>query len=246
MRSITITILIAALILAATYYFGILRFNYPSPTKFPIQGIDVSHHQGQIDWYQASLNGVQFAYIKATEGSDFKDPSFTYNWMQSQYSDIPHGAYHFFSFCRPGREQARNFLAMVPRDAGALPPALDLEFSGNCGKTLSRAAMIKEVTAFVAAIRPRFPKPPVFYVTPEFYKQYLEGHEAEYPAHRLWIRNVIHEPSQKPCQEWSFWQYASRGRIPGIRGPVDLNTFCGNAELFAILTSSTSIPSNPS
>src|SRR5207244_255331 len=96
--------------------------------RFPIQGIDVSRHQGHIGWFEAGLSGVQFAYIKATEGADFKDPHFLYNWNACRSSTLVCGAYHYFSFCGPGSDQARNFLAMVPPDAHALPPALDLEF----------------------------------------------------------------------------------------------------------------------
>jgi lysozyme len=211
--------------------------NYPSKKRFPIRGVDVSHHEGDIHWFEASLNGVQFAYLKATEGGDFKDRRFLYNWTQCGYNGIARGAYHYFSFCRPGAEQARNFLSALPGPP-ELPPALDLEFSGNCGRVPSRADLAREISAFVAVLSRRFAGPPVFYVSEEFYKRYLEGHRQEYPAHRLWIQNVVREPSQAPCGEWVFWQYAHRGRVPGIPGLVDLNVFCGSADEFSQFTRS--------
>ena len=95
--------------------------------------------------------------------------------------------------------------------------------------------MVREVSAFLKAISVRYPGRPVLYVTPDFYKRYIEGHRADYPPHYLWIRNVVREPSLVPCEEWTFWQYADHARVPGIKGPVDLNVFCGNAEQFSQL-----------
>ncbi len=231
----TVTLLIVVLAVMGIYYAGLLRLNFPSPERFPVRGVDVSRHQGHIGWFEASLHGVQFAYIKATEGTDFRDPRFLYNWTQCPKNGIARGAYHFFNFCRPGKEQARNFLATVPPDPNALPPALDLEFSGSCRRIPSRAEVEREVASFVAAISRRFPGPPVFYVTPDFYKRYLKGHEHNFPPHRLWIRNVVKEPSLAPCTEWVFWQHSALGRVPGLRGPVDLNVYCGTQDQFGEL-----------
>src|SRR4051812_46569984 len=153
---------------AGLYYAGLLRLNFPSEKRYPVRGIDVSHHQGHIGWFEAGLHDVQFAYIKATEGTDFQDPQFLYNWTQCPYNHIARGAYHFFNFCTPGIYQARNFLKVVPADADALPPALDLEFSGSCRRMPPRAEFIREVSSFVRAISGRFPERPVFYVTQDF------------------------------------------------------------------------------
>ena len=81
-----------------------------------------------------------------------------------------------------------------------------------------------------------------FRKTPNFYKLYFEGHEQEFPQHRLWVRNVLTEPSQAPCTGWTFWQYADHARVKGIPGPTDMNAFCGTAEEFAQMTSSRSRP----
>ena len=66
------------------FQWGFLRFNYPDQTVYPVQGLDVSHHQGEIDWQainaQADQPKYRFVFIKATEGGDFKDPRFVRNW----------------------------------------------------------------------------------------------------------------------------------------------------------------------
>lgn len=112
------------------YDFGMLRFNNPSLATYPIQGIDVSHHQGDIDWKTvAAQPNVRFAIMKATEGGDHKDFRFAENWQRAGDAGLVRGAYHFFTFCRPGRDQAQNVLATVPKALDALPIAVDWNLS---------------------------------------------------------------------------------------------------------------------
>src|SRR5699024_636340 len=97
-----------------------------------VMGIDVSSHQRDIDWQQVAADGYSFAYLKATEGSNFTDDRFQENWDVAKAAGITPGAYHYFTLCSPGADQAADFLAAVPPDDTALPPALDLEFVGAC------------------------------------------------------------------------------------------------------------------
>ncbi|MBB4273774.1 glycoside hydrolase family 25 protein [Rhizobium mongolense] len=219
------------------YDFGVIRFNHPSIKDYPIQGIDVSHHQGDIDWKKlaAQLN-VRFAIMKATEGGDHKDTRFARNWQAAKEAGIVRGAYHFFTFCRPGREQAQNVLATVPNEQGTLPIAIDLEFVGNCDKIPTVEQLTAEVNAFLAEIKSTHPGKPIFYVTQEFFDLYLKGNESSFPDHYLWLRSVFKEPEQEKCGRWSIWQFADNGKVDGIEGPVDLNALCptetGLAALF--------------
>ena len=95
----------------------------------PIQGIDVSYWQGDIDWDAVRDAGVRFAFIKATEGGDHLDPKFLENWYAAKRAGIARGAYHFIYWCRPANEQALWFMLNVPPDSDALPPVLDLEWN---------------------------------------------------------------------------------------------------------------------
>ena len=70
---------------------------HPSDAAWPGQGIDVSHHQGPIDWTALPVQGVDFAYIKATEGGDHRDTRFAENWRASRAAGVRRGAYHFFT-----------------------------------------------------------------------------------------------------------------------------------------------------
>src|SRR5437016_13909496 len=98
-----------ALALGALYYGGRLGFNHPSLSRYPVRGIDVSHHQGPIDWDAVASDGVTFAYIKASEGGDYQDRRFKENWLGARHAGVLAGAYHFFTFCKDGAAQAENF-----------------------------------------------------------------------------------------------------------------------------------------
>ncbi len=227
-RLILILVIISVPALYFMYGMGIVRFNYPSSIKFPIQGIDVSHHQADIDWEKVAQNkNIHFAYIKATEGGDFKDKNFNENWNEAKRFGLLRGAYHFFTFCRAGKEQARNFMEMIPeKDSGELPIAIDLEFGGNCSKKPSLEELLYELNSFINETKKRFPQKPVLYVTPGFFYHYLKDNSSQFPQHHLWLRNIFFEPQQKNCEEWSIWQYADNYIIGGINQPVDMNAFC--------------------
>ena len=106
-------------------------------------GIDVSHHNGVIDWPDVAGLGVSFAFAKATEGGDpsqssYTDPTFRTNWKAMQDAGLIRGAYHFIGLPRAGtpksqwvgelHRQIDHFLKTVgPLMPGDLPPVLDLE-----------------------------------------------------------------------------------------------------------------------
>ncbi len=229
-------ILMVASAVYLAYDFGMLRFNNPSLSRYPIQGIDVSHHQGDIDWKTvATQPNIRFAIMKATEGGDHRDSRFAENWQRAGDAGVVRGAYHFFTFCRPGKDQAQNVLATVPKMPGTLPIAVDLEFVGNCNKVPTLEEMATEVNAFFTELKATFPEKPIFYVTQEFFDQYLKGNEARFPEHYLWLRSVFKEPTQEGCGRWSIWQFADNGTVNGIQRAVDLNALCPSETGFAHL-----------
>lgn len=201
----------------------------PDSSKYPIQGIDISHHQGAIDWQALKQEGkVQFVFMKATEGGDFKDTKFQYNWSAAKKVGIRRGAYHFYSFCKSGAEQAANFIASVPIDNKALPPVVDLEFLGSCKKRPPIREAIKEIQVFLDLLEKRYGKRPTLYTTYAFYDIYLKQELTNYD---LWIRDTQKEPLLEN-RPWTFWQFSNRGTRKGIKGNVDLNVFNGSLQLF--------------
>ncbi len=215
----------AFFILQALFDSGTLRFNYPDREDFPVQGIDVSHHQGEIDWQAIPKGEVQFAFIKATEGGDHKDKRFQENWDAALAVGIVPSAYHFFSFCKSGAEQAANLIATAPKQKGCLPPAIDLEYGGNCSERPSKEAFIKELTVLSDSLFSYYGQRPILYSTPTFYEEYLDG---EMQDHIYWARSILGEPDLSDARDWQFWQFTDKGELQGIKGPVDLNTFQGD------------------
>ncbi len=218
--------LILAVAVVLLLYYGVILFNHPSREEFPVQGIDISHHQGSIRWPRIKKQKIDFVYIKATEGGDFVDSSFQNNWQQARELSLPVGAYHFFTLCRPGKEQAENFIATVPATDPSLPPAIDLEFTGNCGTPENRIDFDAEFELFFRMIKDRYRTMPVVYTTYEF----MEKHDLRPYSERLWIRDIFRTPSGKI--RWRFWQYTNRLVLPGIEGFVDGNVFAGSREEF--------------
>ena len=112
-------------------YKGYILLNHPSRLRYPVRGVDVSHYQGDIDWNAFERQGIEFAYIKATEGSGMVDDRFWENWDKAREAGIKAGAYHFFSFDSPAQGQFENFVRAVPAYREMLPPTVDFEFYGD-------------------------------------------------------------------------------------------------------------------
>ena len=198
---------------------------------YSVRGVDVSGHQGAVDWDRLKADGVDFAYIKASEGETFNDPRFSRNWYASDQARILRGAYHFFTQCRSGKAQAQNFIRVVPVDPGALPPVVDAEHMGPCLQTPAVKDVAGEIAIFLGALQAQYKVRPIIYTTREFHEAYLAG---KFPKERFWIRQLFRAPRFREDQ-WVFWQYHHRGRRAGIDGPVDLNAFKGTrAELEAL------------
>ena len=212
------------------YDRGTVRPAEPDPGKYPVRGIDVSHHQGAIGWRQVKGAGVAFAYLKATEGADFRDAAFTANAQGAAQVGLPTGAYHYFTLCRGGAEQARNFLAATATARLRLPPAIDLEFGGNCAERPARTAFHHELAVFVQAVRRQTGREPILYVTSEFHSAYLAN--SPFQRRGMWVRDLVGRLNAPAHARVRFWQYGARGRVAGVAGPVDLDVFVGEAGAF--------------
>jgi len=227
--------------LAIAYEWGLVRVNYPSATEFPVRGIDVSRYQGTIDWPAVAAGGVTFAFIKATEGGDHRDPRFLENWNGAAAAAVLRGAYHFFTFCTPGDAQAANLLAVVPIEPTALPPAVDVEFAGNCRRWESIETIRRELDVFLAAVERAYGRKPIVYFTRESYDRILDGRVTGYAT---WARSLFGRPHER-FGDWAFWQYAHNGRVRGIEGLVDLNVFQGLPDELRTLRDETVAAASP-
>lgn len=203
---------------------GVMRAH-----ALPVQGIDVAKYQGRIDWEHVRQAGIQFAYLKATEGGDRLDDRFHDNWQRAAAAGVPRGAYHFMYWCRPAAEQAAWFAQAVPQDPAQLPPVLDLEWnsaSPTCPKRIPSEDALKEIRVMLSIMEQHTGKRPVIYTDISFHADVLEG---ELRTYDFWLRSVAAEPKARfRNRPWTFWQYTATGHVPGIQGVVDRNAFHGS------------------
>jgi lysozyme len=192
------------------------------------QGIDVSHYDGTIDWAAVKSSGVAFAFMKATESTDFIDPEFASNWKSAGAQGIVRGAYHFL---RPEVDpvaQADYFVANAGTQApGDLPLTLDLEVTDN----LTAAQVGDAARTFLGRVASDSGRTPIVYTSASFFGGTL-GSPTGFDAYTLWnahwTTNCPNVPSP-PWTSWTFWQSSSTGTVPGISGmaDVDLDQFNG-------------------
>ena len=201
-----------------------------APSAYPVHGIDLSKFQTSVDWAAARAGGVNFAYIKATEGGDQVDPLFATHWRNAGAARVMRGAYHFYYHCRPAIEQARYFIANVPRTAGALPPVLDMEWtprSPTCRIRRDAETIRADARIFLNAIEAHYGTRPILYTAIDFFEDNqlwrLQGVD-------FWLRSTAAHPSDLyKGQDWSFWQYSGTGKVGGLGTHVDLNAFAGSS-----------------
>lgn len=220
------TLFLLIVLVAVLFYFGFLHLNNPSFTEYPVQGIDISNHQGVIDWEKLDKRKVQFAFIKSTEGGDFKDKLFAENLRNARLHDIPVGAYHFFTFCKSGEEQAKNFIEAVPKDYDLmLPPVIDVEYGGNCKLVRTKEDVVADLKTMIAILEKEYGKKVIIYVTRQSYEDFIAGNFTTNP---LWFRGIYALPDVADNRQWTFWQHTNRGRMSGINTLIDLNVYRGS------------------
>lgn len=205
-------------------------FANPKPRRFPVHGIDAARFQKSINWNTARRNGVNFAFLKATEGGDLLDVSFKDHWRGAGRADVARGAYHFYYFCTAPEVQARWFIRNVPKAKGALPPVLDMEwnpFSPTCATVRPPASEVRaQMRTWLRIVEAHYGQRPIIYTTPKFYRENGLG---RFNGYDFWLRTTAKTPREAyPGQSWTFWQYSATGLIDGIRGEVDLNAFSGS------------------
>ena len=183
------------------------------------RGIDASHHQGAIDWRAVANDGVSFAYLKATEGTSYIDPTFAQHRAEALDLGLRVGGYHYFQLCSSGAEQAAHFASVVGdlREGNLLPGAVDLELAGSCPTPPARAVLLAEVRTFLRRVEALTGREPIVYLFPEFEDRF--GFADELGEYRQWVRSL----GGRPDREWWIWQQTDSGSVAGIAGPVDVN-----------------------
>lgn len=206
---------------------GIKLYETCIPKGYSTYGLDISHHQGKINWKKLAEenpkeNPIRFIYMKASEGSDHKDTQFDTNWSNAKKYGFTRGAYHYFSPHSTGLEQATMFTQTVKMEKGDLPPVIDVE-----EKPENRTLFLQELKIFIAKVEEHYGIRPIIYSSKKYKKRYLNDKYFErFPT---WIAHYYVD-TLEVNQTWTIWQCSDRGRLPGISRNVDINIFNGTPE----------------
>lgn len=222
-----------ALIATALVYTGVVMPTRLFAAKYDVRGIDVSHHNGTVDWPRVAEQDIDFAWIKATEGSAHVDTRFAANWAEARRAGLATGAYHFMSFESPGADQAHNMIATVPRVTGTLAPVVDLEPYGSFKGSMPPATEVRAILdPLLAKLEAHYGIAPVIYTTPSAYRAYLVD---LYPDNPIWFRSVAWPPRVPDGRDWTVWQYSNRDRLNGVGSEdeayVDMNVLSDDVDL---------------
>ena len=189
----------------------------PRNEEAKYDGIDISSHQGYIDWKKVSSDkDIRFVYIKATEGSTYRSPHYAHNITQARRYGLLVGSYHYLSSTSSINEQFDNFSKFALKSVQDLIPMIDVESRGNW----SRSQLIDSVDKFCELTERHYGVRPMIYSTMGFYNKNLNPH---FNNHHLYIgRYANEEPEINWEGEYTIWQYSETGIIPGIDAYVDL------------------------
>ena len=197
------------------------------PEGYTIYGIDVSRYQGTINWNRlrnALIDRlpIRFVIIKSTEGDSHIDTKFRDNFSNAKEHGFIRGVYHFWSNKSSARRQAYFFLAMVHLQPGDLPPVLDVE---NKPKNISTEEFQQNILTWLHIVEDRYHVKPIIYTYYKFKDQYLS--DSRFDDYPYWIAHYyVHQMEYQG--NWKFWQHTDAGRLPGIKGYVDLNIYNGS------------------
>lgn len=231
----TLTIIIGSAVLFALSVYIIPRivnhYSKKQPRNFSFldlfsftekatYGIDVSVHQGKIEWGEISTfrgHPITFVYIKATEGATRKDRTYERNIEEARKTDLLIGSYHFFKANRDPKTQFDNFQSIVDRSKQDLVPMIDVEEIVGVGEELFK----ERLHTFVQLIEEYYGKKPLIYSQNSFFNRHLADRYSSYPL--MIARYHTQQPRLDNDIKWTIWQFTEEGKLDGIRGYVDLN-----------------------
>jgi lysozyme len=203
-----------------------------APQETYLNGIDVSHYQGTVNWAEVRSANCAFAFAKASESTSIVDPEFAANWSGMKAAGLVRGAYHFFRPEQNAVAQANHFLQTVQLEPGDLPPVIDIELNDG----VTGGALIAGVGNWIDTVAQATGMTPMIYTAVYFWNEYMNDGFGKFP---LWLAHYTSAPTPQPLPKgwtnWTFWQYSQSIPIAGVHGNADHNRFNGaQADLQAL------------
>lgn len=198
-------------------------------TPTGVLGIDVSSYQGDLSWKKQAKKGKTFAYIKATEGTSYRNPFFAAQYTKSYQAGFVRGAYHYANPAgKSGTKQARYFFAhggAWSADSQTLPGALDIEYGRKVCYGISKKKMRKWVGDFLEEYKRLSGRDAVIYTTADWWNRCTGNTKKFNKTNPLWVARWGTKTPGKLSGGWAkatFWQYSD--------SPIDQNWFNGSAK----------------
>jgi GH25 family lysozyme M1 (1,4-beta-N-acetylmuramidase) len=216
-------------------FFANIPEPKPEPEPEPEEkafGIDVSHWQGEMDWARAKAQGVQFAFIKATEGTGHTDSQFFRNWTEVGKQGILRAPYHFYLSRMDPITQADYAASRYPSNA-ELPLVVDIEDNKEVPADIANRVLV-----FLKKVEELTGRRPIIYTAAWWWNPNMGSPEWAAGYHlwaAVWTGNPNPSPASLPSgfAGWKFWQYTSQGdgqRYGAQSATLDLNRFNGDAK----------------
>ena len=207
-----------------------------------VLGIDVASYQRNVNWKSYAAKGRSFAYIKATEGTSYRNPYFKAQYTGADKAGMIRGAYHFASPSgKSGAAQAQYFVKYggwwTIKGKNTLPGVLDIEYNpyGSTCYGLSKKKMVSWINSFVVEYKRLTKRDAVIYTTLDWWTR-CTGNTSQFSqTNPLWAaRWGAKGPGTLPGN-WptaTFWQYSS--------SPIDQDQFSASRARLSVLATKTS------
>jgi lysozyme len=190
------------------------------PKGYKSSGLDVSHHQGKINWNKL-INQVpfdtliDFVYCKASEGSTHTDTQWESNRRQLNDLGVRNGAYHYLNTTSYSIPQAKHFLDVWKMREIDLPPVLDVEQEAETDEIL-----INNMYDWLEYVERNSGMRPIIYTSYTFYKKKFQH---EFQDYQFWIASYDQDPKALSDKRIVHWQFTDKVELPGIDEKVDFN-----------------------
>ena len=210
-------LLLAALVAGAWFWWDTQHWT-PPEEAYPDQGVMIAQEDGPVNFRTLSALGADFAYLEASIGKNGQDNRFAENFASARDAGMEVGAVHLFDPCVLAKEQSANFVTMVPRSGGLMPPVIALgRTAETCEKRVSEAAVESELMTLINQIETHTGKPVILKVKPQFEAAYAISARLE---RNLWVNRTRFAPTYA-MRPWLLWSANENLRSEASDQPIE-------------------------
>ena len=182
------------------------------------KGIDISHHQGDIDFNSLKGN-IDFAMVRTSYGSFYEDKKYKQNIKGLERINVPYGFYHFSyaTSVESAKKEAEGFINIIKKYNPTYPIVIDIEWSNRTENVKSDTLI--SITDTICSMIEKAGYYAMIYANLDYFNNKLN--DSRLDKYDKWLAEWKSNPTYK--KSFGIWQYSSKGQIPGIKGNVDLN-----------------------